>query len=257
MTVGLTRLIETLILPPGILLLAIATGLLLLKWRPRTGRILVWGGVLMLYLLSIPAVALSLIGGLENDWPALTREQLAQPSAQAIVVLAGGRKSNAPEYGADTVSHLSLSRVRYAAWLHRHTDLPIIVSGGIVLSSDRKSEAALMAQVLREGFHISKVQTEDLSQTTRGNALQIRKLLNNRGINRIYLVTHAFHMPRAVTSFTTAGVEVIPAPTAFTSNPAAKSRMMLDYLPQASALQASYLALHEYVGMLWYRLIGY
>ncbi len=255
MTVGFTRLIETIILPPGILLLMGAAGLLLLKRRPRTGYVLAWGTLLILYLLSIPAVALALIGSLENNWPALTDQQLIRPTAQAIVVLAGGRKPDAPEYGSDTVSHLSLSRVRYAAWLYQRTHLPIITSGGIVLSSGKVSEAALMAQVLRQEFQIPDIQTEELSQTTRENALHLKKLLESRNINRIYLVTHAFHMLRAVNSFADTGIKVIPAPTAFTSNPANVAGALLDYLPQAGALQTSYLALHEYVGMLWYSLL--
>ncbi len=251
----LTRVIESVILPPGILLLTGAAGLLLLKKKPRTGYALAGGALLMLFLLSIPAVSLLLIGSLENNWPALTDRQLARPSAQAIVVLAGGRKLNAPEYGTDTVSHFSLSRIRYAAWLYQRTHLPIIASGGIVLSRGKTSEAALMAQVLRQEFRIPHVQTEELSRTTRENAIHIQTLLENQNINRIYLVTHAFHMPRAVTTFAARGIEVIPAPTDFINNPTSETRTFLDYLPHPGALQSSYLALREYVGMLWYHLI--
>jgi len=255
MTVGFTRLIETLILPPGILLLTIALGLLLLKRKPRSGYALSWAALLTLYLLSTPAVSLSLIGSLENNWPALSRQQLVQPSAQAIVVLAGGRKSNAPEYEADTVSSISLSRTRYAAWLHHHTQLPVIASGGVVMSSGKKSEAALIANVLRHEFNVPYVLAESTSQTTRENALHIRKILENQQITRIYLVTHAFHMPRAISVFAATGIQAIPAPTAFTI-PADGIPLLTNYLPQASALQTSYLALHEYAGMLWYKLIG-
>ncbi len=252
----ITRLIEAAILPPGILLLTGAAGLLLLKRKPQTGYLLTGGSLLMLYLLSIPVVSLTLIGSLENNWPALTKQQLARPSAQAIVVLGGGHKPNAPEYGADTVSHYTLSRTRYAAWLYRRTHLPIIASGGVVLSGKRTSEAALMAQILRQEFQIPDVQTEELSRTTRENALHTLALLESQNINQIYLVTHAFHMPRAVSSFAVRNIEIIPAPTDFINNPASSTRTLRDYLPHPVALKNSHLALREYLGMLWYYLIG-
>ena len=256
MTVGLTRLIESVALPPGILLLAIGAGLLISKRRPQAGQWIAWGGLLMLYLLSIPAVSLPLVRGLENRWPALSSRQLDHPSAQAIVVLAGGRKTGAPEYGSDTVSHLSLSRIRYAAWLYRRTHLPIITSGGIVMSSGNISEAGLMTRVLEEEFGIPVLESEEHSRTTMENALEVRKVLQKLHLNQVYLVTHAFHMPRAVASFAAAGVEVIPAPTAFTGIPENAPIRLMDYLPQGSALQTSCLALHEYAGMAWYRLKG-
>ncbi len=253
---GLTRIIETAILPPGILLLMGAAGLLLLRKKPRTGYALMGSALLMLYLLSIPAVSLALIGSLENNWPALTEQQLARPSAQAIVVLGGGRKPNAPEYGTDTVSHYSLSRTRYAAWLYHRTHLPIIASGGVTLSRGKTSEATLMARVLRQEFQVPDVQTEEHSRTTRENAIHTLALLKKQNIDRIYLVTHAFHMPRAVATFTARDIEVIPAPTDFINNPASSTRTLLDYLPHPTALKNSYLALREYVGMLWYYFVG-
>jgi uncharacterized SAM-binding protein YcdF (DUF218 family) len=70
------------------------------------------------------------------------------------------------------------------------------------------------------------------------------------GIGEILLVTHGFHMPRAVEAFEKAGMRVIPAPTGMTDPlPKAKFRR---FLPSASALQTTYLALHEMLGRLWY-----
>ncbi len=255
MTVQLTRILEALLLPPGILFLLLAAGLLLIRTRPRWGYPLAVLGLVSLYLLSTPLVAHRLIGTLEDRWPALPPALTAPFPAHAIVLLAGGRKADAPEYGGDTVSHFSFTRLRYAAWLHRHTGLPIIASGGTVLSSSPFSEAELMARVLREEFGIREVIIEDGSRTTRENARNVRRLAEQRNLAPVYLVTHAFHMPRAVASFREAGLEVIPAPTAFTNIPAGDGRRrILDFLPHAAALQTSWVALHEYAGMLWYHL---
>jgi len=53
-------------------------------------------------------------------------------SAQAIVVLGGGTRRNAPEYGGDTLGALTLERLRYGTVVARVTHLPMLLSGGAV-----------------------------------------------------------------------------------------------------------------------------
>ena len=50
--------------------------------------------------------------------------------AKAVVILGGGVRRNAPEYGGDTLATLTLERVRYGARVARLTGLPVLVSGG-------------------------------------------------------------------------------------------------------------------------------
>ncbi|MCZ6803061.1 MAG: YdcF family protein [Proteobacteria bacterium] len=76
--------------------------------------------------------------------------------------------------------------------------------------------------------------------------------MKENGIDSIYLVTHAWHMPRAVMMFEHEGINVTPAPTIFVidvTDPAWSY-----YIPSASALYGTRIALHEYIGMLWYKL---
>ena len=53
--------------------------------------------------------------------------------------------------------------------------------------------------------------------------------------------------------FRAQGFEVVPAPTAFFSNPEG-SVDPWDWLPTTGALRASRYALHERLGRIWYRL---
>jgi uncharacterized SAM-binding protein YcdF (DUF218 family) len=85
---------------------------------------------------------------------------------------------------------------------------------------------------------------------TAGNAALSAAILKAAGIRRIFVVTHAFHMPRARLLFERAGLEVIPAPTAFFSHPNG-DWLPGDFLPQPKALQISYYALHEWLGLAW------
>ena len=75
-------------------------------------------------------------------------------------------------------------------------------------------------------------------------------ILSSRRIRRVVLVTQAFHMPRARQLFEAAGLEVIPAPTDF-KGPGDGPLAFYDFLPQARAMQTSYYALHEWLGLAW------
>ena len=167
--IWLKAVAKTLVLPPtGLLLLALA-GLSMRRRFPRTGSFAAWTGVLVLLLLSIPTVAGLLVRSLDTS-PVFDPAQAS--SAQAIVVLGGGTRRNAPEYGGDTLGELTLERVRYGAAVARMTGLPILVSGGSVLGGE--TEAKLMREALEREFGIPVRWVEQRSRTTHENALRSR-----------------------------------------------------------------------------------
>ena len=59
--------------------------------------------------------------------------------AEAIVILGGGTRRNAPEYGGDTLGRLTLERVRYGAQVAKLTALPVLVTGGVRLWRDARA----------------------------------------------------------------------------------------------------------------------
>jgi uncharacterized SAM-binding protein YcdF (DUF218 family) len=247
----LTRVLETLLFLPGITILLIGAAIIL--WRHRSiARVLVIAALAILYVGSAPLFADFLLGSLEEDG-ALHTSELQQRQAQAIVVLGAGRYKDAPEYGGETISRITLQRVRYGAWLARRTDLPVLVSGGSPGGGSQTPEAELMREILVNELHIREVWTENDSRTTYENARFCAEILKNKGIHRIYLVTNAWHMPRAVYSFRNMGVEVIAAPTGF-ADIDYRDEGFMAWLPSYRALQRTDLALHEYAGLFWYRL---
>lgn len=240
-----TNLIGAFLLPPFNLLLSGLCGWLLLRRRPWLGKTLIGLSWLLLYALSTPLVANKLLQGLESgETPPILRAG----AAQAIVVLGAGRALHAPEYGGETVSTYSLQRLRYAALLQQKTGLPLLLSGG-KLDGGVEPEAVLMNEALKEQ-HIPVRWLETVSTDTLENAFFSRNLLQRAGIKRIYLVTSAWHMPRARQAFEAAGFDVVAAPTGFT---AGMRLMPLDFLPNATALQKSAIFTHETIGLLWYR----
>lgn len=241
------KLIALLLMPPLAPLIPICAGLLLLRWRPRAGRVLAWSGLVLALLVTTPLVTDALLDGLE-DIPVLQPAQLA--NAGAIVILGGGARTNAPEFGGQTVNRLTLERVRYGARLARQSGLPMLVSGGA--PSGSQPEAELMKTVLEEDFRLPVKWVEAASLDTRDNARMSAALLHTEGVKRVVLVTHAAHMRRSVEAFEAAGLAVIPAPTGFFRRGPADDT--LPRLPNMNSTYAGSYAIHEWLGLLAYRL---
>jgi uncharacterized SAM-binding protein YcdF (DUF218 family) len=237
-------LLETLLLPPAALIVLGFVGIALLRHRRRLASVLITSSLSLLYLVSTPLFADWALGLLSPPYS----DPREQTTAQAIVLLGGGTFGLAPEYGGDTVNHRSLARLRYAARLHRLTGKPILASGGSV-SGETTAEARQMQAILTHELHVPVRWIEDRSRDTLGNALETRRILAPSGITTIYLVTHAWHIPRAKLAFEHAGFAVIPAPIEFSS---LEDLGIRDFVPRASALHNSYYFFHEVFGYLWY-----
>jgi uncharacterized SAM-binding protein YcdF (DUF218 family) len=251
----ITNILQKIFFPPGVVLLLFLSGLLLLTFRPLLARVLLWLGLLTGYLLSTPYiedVMLQLVQGYPALTPQNITEHATESHAGAIVVLSANSYKNAPEYAQDTVGDSTLERIRYGAYLYRKTGLPIVASGGHVFDNTGKSLAAEMADSLQDDFGVKEVWLEEHSHTTAENALFTTQLLNARGIDTVFLVTHAYHMPRAVMIFQKNGIKVVPAPTAFNVKHHGNGPAIMMWMPSASAMYGTHAALHELAGLFWY-----
>ena len=259
----LSYLLQGLFFPPGINLFAAMLSWILWKHYRKLSLLLIYCSIISLLLLSTPAVSTRLLGSLES-FPALTEQTLQQlllsstssennqVAPQAIVILSGGRRLKAPEFGnIDTVNNMTLERLRYGAYLHGKTQLPILVSGGSTFG-EATSEAVLMNQLLSEELNTPATWLESKSKNTRENANYSSGILKNNHISHVLLVTHSWHMERSIRQFEQQGIEVTAAPTGFLSHQSS-DKSLFYYLPSAKALFQSRMALHEYIGKAWYR----
>ncbi len=240
----LKKIAEAIFLSPLLPFIMIAHGLLSLHWRPRRGLLYCWSGLLILLFFSTPVTVDWVAKGLEN-FPPVTTKQLK--TAQAIVILGGGERGYAREYGGPVPDRVTLERLRYAARLAKESGLPVLVSGGA--PRGMQPEATLMAQSLRQDFGIQTRWLEQQSLDTADNAYFSAQILKDAGIARIALVTTALHMRRAVFAFRHEGLSVIPAPTAFISDEPPE-KMITDYLPGAASADDGWAVVHEWVGIL-------
>ena len=232
--------------PPTVLItLCVIGALIALRWR-LAGLAVVLMASLTLFAFATPAVSSWLLRRAEAGVP----QQVDFRGAQAIVVLGGGaRVGNGPAI-PDRLLARSYERLALAADAYHELHLPVAVSGGPP-PSKHASEGALMKTALESEFGIPVTWNEDQSTTTWENAVFTAEMLRKAGIDKIVVVTHRWHMPRALRSFERTGTQAVPWPAPET--PPSGSRLQ-DYLPSIGALQDSFYGLHELVGRLYYRL---
>lgn len=238
------------LLPPGLNILIIFLGIVIWLFAPRTGKTIGLIGLISLWLLSMPFVAYKMVGILQDEYPMLEPESLGYVNSnQAIVVLGGGDNVEA-EYGnKQTVSDATVHRLNYAAYLNKLTHLPIIVSGGKLLGAV-ESEADLMADYLLKNDNIIVSSKEDKSMNTADESEYLSAIFKQKQISGAYLVTNAWHMPRSVYIFRCAGIKVTPAPMGYYSY--GPGYALISFLPNIDALKVSSIAVHEFVGLMWY-----
>ena len=240
------RQLDVLVYPPAINIMLLLVAILV--WRQRKLALsLVSVALATLLLFSLPAVSQALLFSLE-DYPAIPPGELKSKNAQAIVLLGGGAIPNAAEYGYAQLGKESYARLRYAAFIHQRTGLPILPSGGHHIAGTPNT-ADLMQQTLGKTYGISAVWPENESKTTRENAIFSAKILKTKNIRRVFLVTNGWHMKRSVQLFEEQGIDVIPAPTGMSLTSPLRWR---DFLPNGGALKDTRIALHEYLGRLLY-----
>ena len=244
------------LLPPGGLVLL---GVLGMFFRKRAwGRALVWLTLALTWALATEPVRDALTRPLEFHYPVLnTVEASAARFADAptaIVLLGGGIYENAPEFGGqDELARHALARTVFAADLARRTGLPVYVTGGKALTHESGSEGAIMRRwLVRFGVPQGVVHAETAAANTWQNAVYLQRVLEPAGIRRIVLVTSAWHMPRSVWCFERQGMKVIPAPTDYFTRMSAYDER--SWFPRWNTFAESCEALHEYLGLLWYRL---
>lgn len=222
--------------------------------RRRLAVLLTAGGMAWVVFWSLPASSLWAGGRLEQLYPHRPPEAL--PTAEAIVVLGGSTASNRPNWFEPYDRKRTVSRVDTAAQLYHAGRAPLVIVSGAALDGS-VSEAQIMANSLRQqGVPESAIVQESQSLTTYENAVYTARLLNEKKLSHVLLVTSALHMPRAMGVFRKQHIDAVPA-----SSPpqivVPDDPTFSFWQPNAHVLSASRSIVKEYVGMLVYWLRGW
>jgi uncharacterized SAM-binding protein YcdF (DUF218 family) len=257
MLLAVSKLIPALLFPASLaILLCLLVAWLAFRRGARAAGFLAFLTALLMYAAASPIVANRLLLGLERQHPPLA----VNPAASAIVLLGGGMAPMlAPRVYPET--NAAGDRVMHAARLWKQGLAPVIVpTGGYIgfLTDAPGTEADLYGRLLTEVFGVrdSAVLRMGQSRTTHEDAVFTAELFKERGLAKdILLVTTASHMPRAAALFRKQGFTVHPAPTDFRAETAPGFKFFR-LLPSGGALSETTTALHEYVGMWAYRMMG-
>lgn len=217
----------------GLLTSALALAVL---WLTSCNRVAVW--LSRALLPQIPCIEAVDLGPV-----------LSHHGVQAVVVLGAGIDMGTPEYGMPQLSHQSEVRLRYGMFIARRTGLPMAFAGGIGWSGIRSpgcTEGSVARAAIQEAKGVSLRWVDEESRDTRGNAERMAALLLRDGVTQVALVTHAWHMPRAMMAFERVGLRPFPTPTGFI---APVEWRLLEWLPSGHGLMASRLVFREWLAL--------
>jgi uncharacterized SAM-binding protein YcdF (DUF218 family) len=251
--------VATLVLPPVPFLLLIIVGARLMFRRRLTAWLLILLGCTSLWLLCCEGAGILLTEWALRPPPPLSVQQIAElkrAPKTAIVVLGGGRRTYAPEYGVTTLNWRGVERLRFGIWLSRETNLPVCFSGGIGHGgAPGRTEAESAARIAEREFGRPLRWQESSSRDTRENALGTLALLRPQGIEHVVVVTNDYHMRRALHNFERAAqaqsggarMRITAAPM---GQPTDGRMELVDFLPSARGFDRTWLAFHEWLGNL-------
>ncbi len=259
----LSKLVPLFFYPLGLACWLLLVALVMLwRRRPRLAGIPVGLALVLLLTASNGWVTEGLVRSLEMRHLPATE----LPSADAIVVLGGcTRPAFVPRPWVDLSEEGD--RVLHGIRLYQQGKAPkLILSGGrIEWHGGGPAESEDMAAIATAfGVPAMAILQDPTSLNTYENAVNVKQILDQQGMQRILLVTSALHMPRSLQIFQKQGIDAIPAPTDFLYTQDERQFLsrtpqvtILNSLPEAERLRIFTRALKEYLGLWIYRLRGW
>ncbi|MHC4120773.1 MAG: YdcF family protein [Planctomycetota bacterium] len=252
------ELIESMTTPIMWAFVLMLVGLILasLKERKRlslTGHLLIIAAALVLYLFSIPAISGRLLYSLECRQRYPGAEVLS--NLDLVVVLGAGYNPAGQIREFAEPTPLAYARVFGGVKAFKNSQAKALIFCEGWDEQAAESGAEVMKRLAMElGVREDKIITEDRSQNTMDNAVQLKKLLVGQDQSRIGLVTSALHMPRSLGVFERVFSRdvIVPVPVGYRFDNRTTSVRLENFIPSSRALKTSTDALHEWIGMLWY-----
>lgn len=253
----LTKIAPIFVYPVGatVLLIAISITLALLRYR-RLSMTLLAIAAGWLWTASTPMFADWAIATLEHQYPAQPLEDTQR--ADVAIILGGAMSQPAPPRVQPDLNK-SFDRVLQALRLYKagRVEEILVTGGNVPWRPDLVPEAELIRSFLIDwGVPPDNIQIAGQSLNTYENALEIKALWKKNPFDSAFLITSAAHMPRAMAVFQKAALPVAAVTTdieALKGIPFSPLR----WLPDASSLTMTTVAMKEWVGYWAYRARGY
>jgi uncharacterized SAM-binding protein YcdF (DUF218 family) len=241
---------------PSNLLISIGIAGVLLLCTPfrRLASWLVVSSVVLIAIAGLSPLGNILILPLEQRFPPW---DASRGPPDGIVVLGGAITPDISAARGEVALNEAATRITVTAELaRRYPNVRIVYSGGSnALVFDRIAEAPFAVRELEAlGVAADRISAEEQSRNTIENAVFSRLVAQPKPGERWLLVTSAFHMPRAMAVFRAAGFPVEAYPVDWRTRGPIDATKLFGSLSQG--LGQTDAAIHEWVGLLAYRLTG-
>lgn len=227
------KILQQFLVPSVFIFVLLLLGLILiLKKRRKTGKAFLIIGIIFYYFFSISPTADLTLRPLENKYQPIQKEEIKK--ADKIVLLLGEKES--------TILRASEVLRFY------NQQLKIIITGASILNPEKNPAKETKDYLIERGILPENIILEEKSRNTFESARNIKEIVDEEPF---FLITSAYHMPRSMEIFQKIGTNPIPAPTDFKIE---KDYNLFSFFPNSKNLEKSDLALHEYFGIVFYRL---
>ena len=257
MAYNLSKLFWVFLAPGNFLILLLLLGAFLamshIEARRNFGRKLCFDIAFLLFFFGIFPVGDWMLVPLENRFPPEVPAHI-----DGIVLLGSDEIPRiSQQRGIPTMYEGSSLLMEVAALSKRYPQARLAYTGGSALIPPDPHDAN--AEVTKEalasiGVPVARMMFEGASRNTHENAMMAKQLVQPQPEQNWLLVTSAYHMPRSMAAFRAAGWNVYPAPTYYLTGGQLSTRLQFNL---ALHLQEMSIAMHEYYGLLAYRLLGY
>jgi len=251
MLFAFSKFVEYLVEPGNFLVSVLTAGALLLAagWRRSGGWLVAIATAAIVTLTVFPIGEWALVP-LENRFPAV-----ALPARiDGIVVLGGAvRIETTVAHGKPALNDMAPRITEALALSRRYPGVPVVLSGGnpAVFNTEPSEAQITRALLISLGLDPNRILTDDRSRNTHENAVDAKEVAKPVPGQVWVLVTSANHMPRAMGCFRAAGWDMVPDPVDYETS---DSWFGLFFDRDAVALDT---ALHEWLGLVAYRLLGW
>ncbi len=236
-----------------VLLALVGVVLGLTRYR-RGGHALAGAAVLALAVASFSPLSAFMLRPLEDRFPRPLPD-LQEPTG--IVVLGGALDADLSlARGSTTISEAAARLTSGVELARRYPNARLVFTGGSASLHDGALDEARGVRALWTALGVPPAQMtlEDKSRNTYENATMTKAIVEPRPGERWLLVTSAAHMPRSVGIFRQVGWPVVAYPVDYrTFGDRRDDKPTPDALESLRRLD---LALHEWIGLVAYRLTG-
>ena len=240
---------------PILYILLIAFFAFSIKGKKRIGKYLIWISVVWFFMISTPFLPKTLLASLENKYPPINIpvSSFAQLYEQGvcvnILVLGSGYETDDRLSYSGQLNASSLGRLVEGIRLSHLIPRSKLVFSGYA-GRQKLAQADVLALAAQElGIDSTVIQTIPEPWNTKNEAREYFKRFGTT--SKLYLVTDAAHMPRAIMHFKKAGLKPIPAPINFVIKKKLVLSSYTDYFPGSQNIRFMEIVIQEYLGILW------